>query len=148
MNAKTFRRIGVASWCEESGPEMKQFQRAAQLWSLLVLAARNQQILSYTAVEHLTGMDKRGIGKYGLGPIFWYCRAHKLPWLTVLVVEEGTGLPGKGFMGEAKKEFGDDANIFQLQSRVFAYDWFKRRAPKQEDFEGAIATGRKKQLPA
>jgi hypothetical protein len=123
---------------------MKQFQRAAQLWSLLVLAARNQQILSYTTAEHLTGMDRRGIGKYGLGPIFWYCKAHKLPWLTVLVVEEGTGLPGEGFMGEAKKEYGDAASIFQLQSRVFAYDWFKHKAPKQGDFESATTINRKK----
>ncbi len=116
---------------------MDQFQRAAQLWPVLVFAARHQKILSYTTAMHLTGLATPAIGPIGLGSIFWYCKDHKLPWLTVLVVREETGLPGEGFMGEAKKEFGDPPNIFQLQSRVFAYDWFKHPAPTPDDFKSA-----------
>lgn len=120
-------------------PQMNQFQRAAQLWSLLVLAARNQQILSYRTVQHLTRMERVGIGKVCLGPIFAYCKAHKLPWLTVLVVEERTGLPGDSFINAAKREYGKTVSIFELQSRVFAYDWFKEKAPTPEAFKSACS---------
>ncbi len=114
---------------------MDQFHRAAQLWSVLLLAARDQKILSYTTARHLTGLATPAVGPIGLGPIFWYCIEHKLPWLTVLVVREETGLPGTGFMNAAKEKFGDPPNIFQLQSRVFVYDWFKNPTPTPHDFE-------------
>jgi len=117
-----------------ANPQMRESQRAAQLWSLLVLAARNQQILTYSTVHNLTGIATVGVGGC-LGPIIHYCRDHKLPWLTVLVVNEETGLPGDAFMEAAKKEYGDKLDIFVLQSRVFAYDWFKTEIPSPSDFE-------------
>lgn len=102
---------------------MTKNDRAAQLWSILVLSARNQQILSYAIVERLTGIDRRGLGKI-LEPIQTYCRRHNLPPLTVLVVKEETGLPGSGFTEAAEG----------AQARVFVFDWFKRKAPSPKDF--------------
>lgn len=105
---------------------MTKYDRAAQLWSLLVLAARNRQILSYSIVEHLTGVPKQGVGAF-LGPVQDYCKRHKLPPLTSLVVNEGTGLPSEGFT--------EATDIFGAQARVFVFDWFGTNAPSPEDFE-------------
>jgi hypothetical protein len=115
---------------------MTESQRAAQLWSLLVLAARNQQVLSYSLVHQLTGMATVGVGGM-LGPIIYYCRDHNLPWLTVLVVNEETGLPGDAFMESARRKYGDKLDIHAMQARVFAYDWSKVDAPSVGDFERA-----------
>lgn len=111
----------------------KEHERAAQLWPLLVLAARNQQILSYSAVRHLTGMATVGVGGC-LGHILTYCVARRWPWLPSIVVNEPTGLPGESFMTAARKEYGASLDMFAMRSRVFAFDWFKEKAPTPSDF--------------
>ena len=98
-------------------------ERAAQLWSLLVLAARNQQILSYTMIQRLTGLPRQGVGR-NLSPIQAYCKTHHLPPLTSIVVEQKTGLPGQGFT-EGKTA----AELFCEQARVFVFDWFGEKVP-------------------
>jgi hypothetical protein len=107
---------------------MSRTQRAMQLWSVLVLAARNQQVLSYSMVEKLTGLPKWTQADF-LGVVAAYCIVNKLPPLTVLVVNEETGLPGGKFPGPA--------DIFGGQARVFVYDWFAHGIPSPEDFEAA-----------
>jgi hypothetical protein len=106
---------------------MTQNERAAQLWSILVLAARNQQILSYAMVEKLTGLDRRGVGDC-LGPVQAYCKRYDLPPLTSIVVKQETGLPGIGFTAATT------ADVLPAQGRVFVYDWLSRGAPSAEDF--------------
>ena len=97
------------------GLRMKRHERAAQLWSLLALAAQNQKVLSYKTISRLTGMNRAGVGSM-LGPITHYCLNHKLPQLTSIVVNEKTGLPGQPLIGKKPEE------IFREQSRVFIYD--------------------------
>ena len=106
-------------------PQMKESQRAVQLWSLLVLAERNQHILSYTTV-HLNGYsDGRDWWLSGSDNPLLQEQKPPLPWLTSLVVNEETGLPGEGFMEAAKREYGDRLDVHAMQSRVFIYDWFE-----------------------
>jgi putative restriction endonuclease len=108
---------------------MTSDERAAQLWSLLVLAARNQQILSYSMLEHLTGLPRQSMGPR-LAPIQDYCIKNKLPPLTSIAVTEADGVPGDKFVG-AKIE-----DIFSAQARVFVFDWFSQKIPfplKPED---------------
>jgi hypothetical protein len=114
--------------------QMDKYQRAAQLWSLLVFAAQHQILLSYSTVEHLTGIPKAGVGKM-LGTITHYCRKHDLPWLTFIVINEKDGQPGEGPLPGARRKYGDDLNLHTMQSRVFVYDWFKQPAPKTDDFK-------------
>lgn len=101
---------------------MKLDERAAQFWSLLALAARNQQVFSYRTVESLTGVPRFGMANI-LGQIQNHCRDNNLPPLTCIVVAEDTGLPKEGFTG-AKIE-----DIFREQSRVFVFDWAGQKAP-------------------
>lgn len=105
---------------------MTREERAAQFWSLLVLAARTQQVLSYGLMERLTGIPKQAVGQI-LGPIQEYCKRNDFPPLTSLVVNERDGLPSAGFT-EAK-------DIFGAQARVFVYDWLGHNAPSPEDFK-------------
>lgn len=105
---------------------MTNEQRALQFWSVLVLAARTQQLLSYKTMEKLTGIPRQGVGKI-LAPIQDYCKKKKFPLLTALVVGEDEGLPGTGFKGAT------EGNVFAAQSRVFVFDWLGEDVPSLED---------------
>ena len=105
---------------------MTDQDRTAQVWSLLVLAAHNQKILSYDNVQKLTGIPQQGVTKF-LVTIQAYCEHHRLPPLTSICVNELTGMPSESLM-EAKEIFG-------AQARVFVFDWFACRAPTPEEFQ-------------
>ncbi len=107
---------------------MNQYQRALQLWSLLGLAARNRQILTYELVARLIGVPTPAVGGL-LGPVQSYCLAHTLPPLTVLVVSEVSGMPGVGFIAAE--------HVPQAQADVFRFDWVARGAPSPDNFSEA-----------
>jgi len=107
---------------------MTRFERAAQLWSVLAFAARQQHILSYDIAGKLTGLPQRAIGD-NLSPIQDYCMQKGLPPMTVLVVKQETGLPGLGFIAEK--------DVLAAQAKVFVYDWLSRATPTPADFERA-----------
>jgi hypothetical protein len=69
---------------------VKNQQRAAQLWPILVLAAHNQLILSYATIGRLIGVPARGLANI-LGAIEAYCKREKLPHLTAIVVNQRDG---------------------------------------------------------
>lgn len=72
-------------------------ERASQIWPVLLLAAKNRQILNYELLSDLIGVPRAGLGQL-LEPIQSYCLLNGLPALTVLVVSNKTGLPGPGFV--------------------------------------------------
>lgn len=109
---------------------MKVTERAAQIWPVLALAARNRQTLTYEIVEGLTGQFRAGLGPC-LDPIQAYCVIHELPPLTALVVEKGSGIPGTGFTAAA--------DVPHAQAQVFAFDWSAHKCPTAEAFRDAIA---------
>ena len=111
-------------------------ERAAQIWAVLALAARNRQILTYEIVGRLIGVPARGLGQL-LEPVQSYCLLNGLPPLTILVVQEGTGLPGSGFSAATAGQFA------KKQLEVFAFDWLQHGPPTPEALEAAVA-----QLPS
>lgn len=108
---------------------MTRPERAAQIWSLLVLAARNRQTLTYDMVSKMIGVPRPGIGQF-LEPIQSYCLINGLPPLTILVVQEDTGIPGVGFIAAE--------DIPSNQQKVFALDWTERGSPSVEEFAQAV----------
>jgi hypothetical protein len=108
---------------------MRASERAAQIWSVLALAASNRQVLTYDIVSKLTGVPRQGLGRL-LEPIQSYCLLHKLPPLTILVVRSESGLPGSGFVAAE--------DIPRTQLRVFSFDWLERGAPSPEELEEAV----------
>ena len=111
---------------------MTRPERAQQLWSLLVLAATNRQILTYDIVARATGLVRPSLGDF-LRPIQQYCTEQQpqLPPLTSIVVSEDSGLPGVGFIAAA--------DVPAAQSRVFQHRWLDVRAPSAEQFEASYS---------
>jgi len=72
---------------------MKLEEQASRLWPILVMAARCQEILSYSTIERLTGI-RRDRQAHALGRIARYCKDQNYPPLTALVVNERDGVPG------------------------------------------------------
>ena len=108
---------------------MTRFQRALQIWSLLVCAARDRRTYTYGDLADALGMGGAGVMAQFLGPIMDYCREQQLPPLTVLVVNQDTGLPGAGLTTL------EDVNLDR--ERVFAHAWFQMEPPETSDFEEA-----------
>jgi hypothetical protein len=109
-------------------------ERATQIWSILTLAARQRQVLSYGLLGKAVGLVPHYLGDY-LEPIQSFCLIHELPPLTVLVVQEASGVPGPGFSASR--------DIPRSQAEVFAKDWLNMRVPKPEDLAEAV-----EQLPS
>lgn len=108
---------------------MNVSERAWQVWSLLAFAARNRQTLTYEIVAQLTGMATPGLGAV-LEPIQSYCLLNKLPALSALVVNKGTGLPGTGFIAaeDVPREF----------IRIFNQDWLAVGCPSPDALAEAV----------
>jgi hypothetical protein len=104
---------------------MTSEERAQQIWSVLVFAAREHKVVSYEMLSQITGMANT-CGRE-LGHILSYCKHDKLPLLNLLAVRKDTGRP-------------DDACGVSLddlpaqQARVFVYDWISHGAAKFEKF--------------
>lgn len=102
---------------------MKREERAQQLWSILVLAARNRQVLTYEIVAQACGVPPPSIGDF-LRPIQQYCSETNLPPLTSIIVNKNTGLPGDGFIAAE--------NVPLAQIETFSADWLSLPAPSAE----------------
>ena len=113
-------------------PTMTYPQRALQVWSLLALAAMTRTVLSYEEVADLTGLPNNS--GHVLGRIYYYCARHKLPLLSVLVVDKHTGKPSP--------DLYDDMDIPEQQRRCFRHDWLKQPVPSLQDFADAYAAGK------
>src|SRR6266576_6657976 len=110
---------------------MSASERAAQIWPVLALAARNRQILTYDIVGRLIGVPARGLGHL-LEPIQSYCLSKNFPPLTILVVQEATGTPGAGFVAATANEFS------KKQLEVFDFDWLNRVAPTPDELAASV----------
>ena len=108
---------------------MTKYQRALQIWSLLVNAAKDRRIYTYGELAKALGMSGAGVMGTFLGPIMYYCQEQDLPPLTVLVVNKDTGLPGEGLTTLE--------NVNLDREKVFACKWFQREPPETGDFEEA-----------
>jgi hypothetical protein len=112
---------------------MTRAQRAQLAWQVLVAAAHNRQVLTYTIVAERIGMGAGTLAEV-LGCIMYYCRQQSLPPLTVLVVKQDTGLPGEGL--RTLEDLARD------REAVFNTEWFKRMPPTEVELETALQVGR------
>lgn len=110
---------------------MTRSERASQIWAILAWAARSRQSLTYRQVAQLIGVPTAGLGQL-LEPIQSFCILQGLPPLTVLVVQQESGLPGPGFTGASASDFA------KAQSSVFAHDWLVQGNPQPERLEAAV----------
>jgi hypothetical protein len=100
-------------------------QRAQQFWSVLVFAALEQKVISYSMLAQITAFtEDPAIVLYY---IYCYCRQYQLPSLNVIVVDPATGRPGDEFPRDLR-------DLSAQQSRVFLHDWLRHPAPSDEIF--------------
>ena len=132
----TRKRISVASFQVTLCEPLRTSERANQIWAVLAWAAKNRQSLTYGQLGKLIGIPTAGLGQL-LEPIQSYCISKGLPPLTVLVVQQGSGLPGPGFTGATASQFA------QAQAEVFANDWLDHGNPQPDKLELAV-----KQFPS
>ena len=108
---------------------MTRHERSMQIWMLLATAARERRTLTYGDIAKILGMGGAGVMAQFLGPIMWFCEDKGYPPLTVLVVNQETGLPGEGL--------STIENVNQDRELVFGFDWFKIQPPQISDFKTA-----------
>ena len=114
-----------------SDPEFRTGpNRALQIWQILVCKAGNRQTMTYGELASILGFKgAQVLGKF-LEYILRYCEKNQLPSLTVLVVNQETGLPGSGFPPE---------DLHSERERVFRFDWFGLVPPTPKDFAEALS---------
>jgi hypothetical protein len=110
---------------------MTKSERACQIWAVLAWAAKNRQILTYGYLSKLIGVPTAGLGQL-LEPIQSYCLLSEIPPLTVLVVQQDSGLPGSGFTGASASE------LARAQMEVFGFDWLEHGNPQPDKLESAV----------
>jgi len=104
--------------------------RALQMWLILISKAHNRQTITYGQLAQLLGFKGAGTLAHLLGHIMYYCIQTQLPPLTVLVVNQGTGLPGDGLVG---------AELNADREAVFEFNWFGLVPPSVEQLGKAYA---------
>ncbi len=110
---------------------MTRSERASQIWAVLAWAAKNRQMLTYGLLSKLISVPTAGLGQL-LEPIQSYCLLKELPSLTILVVQQDSGLPGIGFTGVNEAEYA------KAYMDVYEYDWLAHGNPQPEKLEEAV----------
>ena len=108
---------------------MSRFDQTACIWPLLVLAAKNRQVLTYDILGRLLGVPASDLGRL-LEPIQSHCILEGLPPLTSIVVRARNGMPGEGFIAAD--------NLPRAQAETFLFDWLNCPVPSREDYRAAV----------
>lgn len=102
--------------------------KAQQVYCLLVNAATNRQIVTYSSISKKIGYKGAGV----LGPIleyiFHWCKTNNVPILTSIVVNSKTGIPGLGL----SKHLHSVTSEIQ---KVHNFNWFDVVAPSADELE-------------
>ena len=117
---------------------MKRFEdigtnraRGLQIWQILIGKAHNRQILTYGGLAKLMGIRGAGVLSAMLGHVMYVCIQEGLPPLTILVVNQTTGVPGAGLL---------DGDFHALREQVLNYEWFKIYPPTEAELHHAYQT--------
>ncbi len=107
--------------------EMTTYERALQIYQVLISLAHNRQTLTYSMLGSLIGMPPHGLAGH-LAHIFRYCDNHNLPQITVLIVRTMEGSPSTGFPS-------DQLDPDQERERVYGHAWFRQKPLTVEDLK-------------
>lgn len=107
--------------------EMTTYERALQIYQVLISLAHNRQTLTYPLLGNLIGLPPQGLGPH-LEHILRYCQRHNLPQITVLIVRKTEGTPSTGFPSDRL-----DADL--ERERVYGHSWFRQKPLTIEDLK-------------
>lgn len=109
--------------------------RAQQLWPILIAAAAERRIVTYSILSNIIGYKMHVALREPLYHIKHWCEVNGLPPLTVIVVNKETGKPGSGMERD---------DIDTAREEVFNYAWYKLVPPTVEEFRDAYRAGHEK----
>ena len=105
---------------------MKNVERARLVWQALVACAAERKTLTYGLLADMLETHPRAL----IGPlefVMQYCSGRGLPPLTVLVVNQETGIPGSGLT--TVEDLAKD------REKVFGVNWRVLLPPTEDDFK-------------
>lgn len=101
---------------------INQAERAYRAWPVLTATAERHETITYGELAAALGVHHRAV-RYVLGVVQEHCLQEKLPPLTILIVNQGEGVPGAGFIA------WDVDDLQTGMSRVFNYNWGQLENP-------------------
>ncbi|WP_155400025.1 hypothetical protein [Moraxella bovoculi] len=102
--------------------------RALQAWQILISTAMNRQTHTYkTLFQSMYEKPAQGVLAHILGHIAYFCNKYDLPPLTVLVVNEKTGLPDEGILF--------DGDLQSIREKVYAFNWYDVYPPSENELK-------------
>jgi hypothetical protein len=111
---------------------MNTYERAIQIYQVLIAAAHNRQLLTYQILGQQIGVPGRGLGSH-LGHILRYCERRGLPRLTSLCVSKDDGVPSHGYTKLIPRT---PAELHRDREKVYAHKWYRDRPVTVADLEG------------
>lgn len=109
---------------------MNTYQRAIQVYQVLIAAAYQRQTLTYEMVGERIGMPRQALGQQ-LHHLQNYCEREGLPPITALVVRKGEGTPSTGYH--------EGESVDAERERVFAHEWYKRAPLTEAELRDAVS---------
>ena len=110
---------------------MNTYERAIQIYQVLIAAAHNRQLLTYEIVGGHIGVPKQGLAGH-LEHILRYCERKTLPALTAICVSKRTGLPSHGFTDRVPTT---PEELHSQREAVYAHTWYRDRPVTVADFQ-------------
>jgi hypothetical protein len=107
--------------------------RALQAYLVLIGLAWERKTVTYGDLsrEQMGGYGSGGILDRPLGAIMGWCDEHNLPPLTVLVVNDASGVPGVGLKTVPNNDWPS------AQQGVFKFNWFSVVPPTRDQLDAA-----------
>jgi hypothetical protein len=99
---------------------MNTYERAIQIYQVLIGAAHNRQLLTYDIVGKHIGVPRQGLANH-LVHILRHCEERDLPALTSICVSEKTGQPGHGFTHLIPRT---PEQLHREREKVYAHKWY------------------------
>jgi hypothetical protein len=100
---------------------MNTYERAIQIYQVLIGAAHNRQLLTYDIVGKHIGLPRHALANH-LEHLLQYCEKGKLPRLTSICVSEKTGQPSEGYTSRVPTT---PAELHRDREAVYAHKWYK-----------------------
>lgn len=91
-------------------------ERAYRAWPILTEIAQSHDLITYGSLADKLGIHHRTI-RFVLGVIQDYCLSEHLPPLTIIVVRQGSDIPGEGFIA------WDVEDLEQGRTAVYDFNW-------------------------
>jgi hypothetical protein len=101
--------------------KMNTYERAVQIYQVLISAAHHRQLLTYDIVGKLIGVPRQGLAPHLEHPLN-YCVKNKLPALTSICVSAKTGQPSHGF---TDRQPMTPETLHEEREAVYAHEWYR-----------------------